>query len=76
MVKSQNGNGENLESNMKHNHIQYIEFLSNDLERIKKFYTDTFGWKFTDYGPEYSAFSGEHVDGGFGKGKQSQEVYL
>ena len=53
---------------MKHNQIQYIEFLSNNFDRIKKFYTDAFGWEFTDYGPEYTAFSGGHVDGGFGKG--------
>jgi hypothetical protein len=24
-----------------------------------------FGWAFEDYGPEYSAFSGEGLDGGF-----------
>jgi predicted enzyme related to lactoylglutathione lyase len=49
----------------KHEQIQYVEFLSNDLERIKTFYSDVFGWKFTDYGPEYTAFEGDHVDGGF-----------
>jgi hypothetical protein len=49
----------------KHNHIQYIEFLSRDLPRIKNFYSGAFGWVFTDYGPEYTAFEGEGVDGGF-----------
>lgn len=48
-----------------HEQIQYLEFLSNDLERAKQFYTKSFGWKFTDYGPEYTAFEGEYVDGGF-----------
>lgn len=45
--------------------IQYVEFASPDLPRIKQFYTDAFGWRFTDYGPEYTAFTGEYVDGGF-----------
>lgn len=36
---------------------------------IKKFYTECFGWKFTDYGEEYTAFEGENVDGGFAVGK-------
>lgn len=50
---------------LKHEQIQYIEFLSQDLKRISHFYADAFGWKFTDYGPEYTAFTGEYVDGGF-----------
>lgn len=50
---------------LQHEQIQYVEFLSRDLERIKKFYTEAFGWKFTDYGPEYAAFEGTHIDGGF-----------
>lgn len=53
---------------LKHEQIQYIEFLSHDLERIKDFYTNAFGWKFTDYGPEYTAFEGDYVDGGFTPG--------
>jgi len=45
--------------------IQYIEFLSQDLSVIKNFYSQGFGWKFTDYGPTYCGFEGVHVDGGF-----------
>ena len=52
-----------------HHQIQYIEFLSNDFDRIKKFYVDAFGWEFTDWGPEYTAFAGEYVEGGFGVGE-------
>ncbi|MBX2866775.1 VOC family protein [Candidatus Kaiserbacteria bacterium] len=51
-----------------HEQIQYIEFLSENLEQIKEFYTKAFGWEFTDYGTEYTAFSGEYVDGGFALG--------
>lgn len=45
--------------------IQYIEFLSKDLTAIKEFYSRSFDWKFTDYGPQYTAFEGTFVDGGF-----------
>ncbi len=54
---------------MKHHQIQYIEFLANDLPAIKRFYTEAFGWDFTDYGPEYTSFAGEHVEGGFTLGQ-------
>lgn len=50
---------------LRNEQIQYVEFASSDLSRIKQFYTDAFGWQFTDYGPEYTAFEGEYVDGGF-----------
>ena len=47
--------------------ISYIEFKAHDLERIKSFYSDLFGWKFTDYGPTYTSFSESGVAGGFEK---------
>ena len=50
---------------LRHEQIQYIEFLSNELVRAKTFYQNAFGWTFTDYGPEYSAFESDYVDGGF-----------
>lgn len=54
---------------LKHEQIQYIEFLSKDLAQAKNFYSQCFGWEFTDYGPEYTAFSGDYVDGGFAYGE-------
>ncbi|MEC8554809.1 MAG: VOC family protein [Planctomycetota bacterium] len=36
-----------------HHEINYIEFSVTDLEKAKQFYGAAFGWKFTDYGPEY-----------------------
>src|SRR5688500_1699113 len=61
---------------LKHEQIQYVEFLSQNLERIKTFYTKSFGWKFTDYGPEYTAFEGEAVDGGFTLGQPAHGSIL
>lgn len=49
------------------NHINYVEFKAADLEAIKSFYTQAFGWDFTDYGPEYTAFAESGIEGGFEK---------
>lgn len=54
---------------LKHEQVQYIEFLSRDIARVKTFYEKSFGWVFTDYGPEYTAFEGDYVDGGFTTGE-------
>jgi hypothetical protein len=51
----------------ENNHINYIEFKANDLEKIKKFYSAIFGWSFMDYGPNYVAFSNSGLQGGFEK---------
>ncbi len=61
---------------LKHEQVQYIEFLSKDLQRAKAFYTKSFGWKFTDYGPDYTAFEGDFVDGGFTKGEPVKGTVL
>ena len=44
--------------------IDYVEFPGGDLEPLKRFYAQAFGWTFTDYGPAYAAVS-EGLDGGF-----------
>ncbi|MEH6307371.1 VOC family protein [Olivibacter sp. CPCC 100613] len=58
-----------LQKKLKHEQIQYVEFLSADITRAKKFYAASFGWKFTDYGPDYTAFGGDYIDGGFTSGE-------
>lgn len=50
---------------MTNNTINYVEFKANDLDKIKSFYSQAFAWKFTDYGPEYVAFSDSGLEGGF-----------
>lgn len=59
-----------------HEQVQYLEFLSADLSRAKAFYTGSFGWKFTDYGPDYTAFEGTYVDGGFTLGQPVKGTVL
>ncbi len=51
----------------KDSHINYIEFKAKDLDKIKDFYSTTFGWTFTDYGPDYTAFAESGLEGGFEK---------
>lgn len=45
--------------------IDYVEFPGVDFDAIEEFYSKTFGWKFTDYGPGYRAFTDEKLNGGF-----------
>lgn len=49
----------------ENNHINYVEFKAKDLSLIKTFYTNAFGWTFTDYGSTYIAFSNSGLEGGF-----------
>jgi predicted enzyme related to lactoylglutathione lyase len=44
--------------------VDYVEMPGGGLPATKAFYTQAFGWAFTDYGPEYASFN-EGLDGGF-----------
>lgn len=45
--------------------IDYVEFLTTDMAKTQSFYGGVFGWKFTDYGPDYASFQDGRLDGGF-----------
>ena len=45
--------------------IDYIEFPATDLAKTRAFYQAAFGWKFTDYGPDYTSFEDGRLTGGF-----------
>ena len=47
------------------NQVDYIEFHATDIERTKSFYKAVFGWKFEDYGPDYTSFMDGRLAGGF-----------
>ncbi len=49
---------------MKHNQIQYIEFLTNNFDSVKQFYSNAFGWEFTDWGSDTSLSKGKQSLGG------------
>lgn len=49
----------------EHEKINYVEFPAKDIPATKRFFSEVFSWSFQDYGPEYSAFSDQGIDGGF-----------
>ena len=51
----------------EHEKLNYVEFPSSNLQATKIFFETAFGWSFVDYGPEYTAFAGSSLDGGFFK---------
>jgi predicted enzyme related to lactoylglutathione lyase len=51
--------------------MDYIEFPATDIAKTKLFYGEVFGWKFTDYGPDYTSFEDGRLSGGFSKEGQA-----
>jgi predicted enzyme related to lactoylglutathione lyase len=51
--------------------MDYIEFPAADIARTKLSYGEVFGWKFTDYGPDYTSFEDGRLAGGFSKERQA-----
>src|SRR2546428_5231313 len=47
--------------------VDYIEFGATDLSRTKEFYEKAFGWRFQDYGPDYTSFQDGRLSGGLTK---------
>jgi predicted enzyme related to lactoylglutathione lyase len=45
--------------------IDYLEFPATNVQGTKEFYSAVFGWKFTDYGPDYTSFHDGRIGGGF-----------
>lgn len=58
----------------EHEKLNYVEFPASNLTETKVFFISTFGWSFEDFGSEYTAFSGEGLDGGFFKSEQSSST--
>jgi predicted enzyme related to lactoylglutathione lyase len=57
-----------------HEKINYVEFPAKDIEATKAFFTAALGWTFEDFGPDYTAFSDEGLDGGFYKSDLSTDT--
>ena len=58
----------------QHEKLNYVEFSASNLIATKSFFSQVFNWSFEDYGPDYSAFSGEGLDGGFFKAEPSSST--
>lgn len=52
---------------MSHNHekIDYVELPATNIPATKAFFEAVFAWHFTDYGPDYTAFNRQGIEGGF-----------
>lgn len=47
--------------------IDYVELPVTDVTAAKRFYIEAFGWRFTDYGPDYTSFEDGRLAGGLTK---------
>jgi predicted enzyme related to lactoylglutathione lyase len=54
----------------EHGKLNYVEFPCAHIAKTKAFFEDAFGWSFVDYGPEYTSFASQGLDGGFFKSEQ------
>jgi predicted enzyme related to lactoylglutathione lyase len=54
----------------EHEKINYVELPAFNIHETKTFFMQAFGWSFEDFGPEYTAFSNQGLDGGFFKSDQ------
>lgn len=54
--------------------IDYVELPGKDFDALEAFYKAAFGWAFTDYGPEYRAFTDGKLDGGFYRSELSSST--
>jgi len=55
----------------EHEKLNYAEYPSKNIAGTKAFFEKAFGWTFVDYGPDYAAFAGQGLDGGFFKSDAS-----
>jgi predicted enzyme related to lactoylglutathione lyase len=58
---------QSLQSAEHDRRIDYIELPVTDIAGAKRFYGETFGWRFEDYGPDYASFADGRLTGGFAK---------
>jgi predicted enzyme related to lactoylglutathione lyase len=55
----------------EHEKIDYVEFPAKDIKAAKSFFKTVFNWSFEDFGPDYTAFSDQGIDGGFYRSEQT-----
>ena len=54
--------------------VDYVEWPARDFDAVQAFYAQVFGWTFTDYGPDYRAFTDGRLEGGFYKAEQQSST--
>jgi hypothetical protein len=58
------------------NRVVHFEIPAEDLERAKKFYSDNFGWKLTQYGPEMGNYVIVHTGPTDGNGMPEDKAFI
>jgi len=56
------------------NKIDYIEFQARNVAASRKFFEQLFGWKFTNYGSDYTSFEDGRIAGGFSKADKCSTI--
>lgn len=56
--------------------INYVEFVSGDFAASRKFFEGAFGWRFTEYGPDYVGIEDAGLDGGIARAEGERRVPL
>lgn len=56
--------------------LNYVELPARDVAGAKAFYSQAFGWSFTDYGPDYAAMTTGDVDVGINGDPQQATAQL
>ncbi|MCJ8317986.1 MAG: VOC family protein [Colwellia sp.] len=51
----------------QHEKLNYVEFPATNIPATKLFFEKAFAWSFEDFGPDYTAFTDQGIDGGFYK---------
>lgn len=49
----------------QHHRIDYVELPTTNIQRLKDFYGQAFGWQFQDWGESYASFADGRLNGGF-----------
>jgi uncharacterized protein len=49
----------------QHEKLNYVEMPARDPAATRDFFRTVFAWEFDEFGPDYCAFSGQGLDGGF-----------
>lgn len=49
----------------QHEKLNYVEWPAVNINATKQFFEAVFNWQFTDYGPDYTAFNHQGLEGGF-----------
>lgn len=57
-----------------HEKLNYVEFPATDIVATKAFFEQAFAWTFKDFGPDYTAFTDQGINGGFYKSDLASTV--